>query len=523
MTALSSLLVLAALAGTNDTVLVQFTSQNCTHCQTMQPVLERMAGEGCPVQAIDVDQQPDVARQFNISGVPTFVVLDRGQETGRVVGATSYERLTQLYRGVAAGESALAASSPPAAIQPRLDSPPAGSPTTQPANQPTDFRGAGQAFVNVTAPSARTTQAPQQTALAASVRLKVEDATGFGYGTGTIIDVHDSEALIVTCGHLFRESQGKGRISVDLFAPGGSKGIEAQLIAYDLDRDIALVSIRPGMAIAPAIVAPPGTQVRPQDRVFTVGCDKGADATVRQSQITAVNKYRGKPNFTAAGAPVDGRSGGGLFAADGFLIGICNAADPADDEGLYAALASIHWQLDQIGQSEIYQRGAQAAATAETGVPAGQHAAAHDFAASAPAAEPAVPALAPAMPGRDSNLAVAGGFPAVTPAVYQPAAAPVGVAAASHQTVAAGDDDTEIVFIVRSKRNPQERSEVYVVDQATPDLITRISEAARTTGQQRAAASAAARGAAAGAPPLQTAQRERRQEPPIVRGQTAEY
>ena len=56
--------------------------------------------------------------------------------------------------------------------------------------------------------------------------------------------------------------------------------------------------------------------------VFTIGCDKGADASVRSSQITAVNKYRGKPNFCAAGAPVDGRSGGGLFTADGLLIGI---------------------------------------------------------------------------------------------------------------------------------------------------------------------------------------------------------
>jgi thioredoxin-like negative regulator of GroEL len=119
MTALSSVLVLAALAGTSDTVLVQFTSQNCTHCQTMQPVLERMAAEGCPVQAIDVDQQPDVARQFKITGVPTFVALSRGQETGRVVGATSYEQLTQLYRGAAAGEPPLASSAPPAAIQPR--------------------------------------------------------------------------------------------------------------------------------------------------------------------------------------------------------------------------------------------------------------------------------------------------------------------------------------------------------------------------------------------------------------------
>src|SRR5437764_888509 len=36
--------------------------------------------------------------------------------------------------------------------------------------------------------------------------------------------------------------------------------------------------------------------------------------------------------------------------------------------------------------------------------------------------------------------------------------------------VAAVGDDTEIVFIIRSKRDPSQRSEVYVVDQAAPDL-----------------------------------------------------
>jgi thiol-disulfide isomerase/thioredoxin len=501
MTAFSSLLVLAALGGTDDVVLVQFSSQHCTHCQAMQPVLERMIGEGCPVQAIDVDQQPDVARQFRITGVPTYVLLNRGQEAGRIVGSASYERLVQLYRGQA--PAGAAAPEEQAGVQPNVVQQTAAQ---QPAAQP----------VSHTPPTAKNAD-PQQAALAASVRLKVEDATGFGYGTGTIIDVHGEEALVVTCGHIFRESQGKGNISVDLFAPGATQPVAGQLIAYDLDRDIALVSIRPGIAITAATVAPPGTTIRPQDRAFTVGCDKGAAATVRQSHITAVNKYQGRPNLTAAGAPVDGRSGGGLFTAEGLLIGICNAADPADDEGLYAALASIHWQLDQIGQSEIYQRGAQA-------VDAGAVAASEPAAQPVAAEEPAMPALPAAMPQR-SVASAEHANTAVTPAVFQPSAAAGAasrVSPASFEQVAATDDDTEIVFIVRSKRNPQVRSEVYVVEQATPDLISRISEAARNSGQQRAAAAHAMREASTHQP-LQTAHQHRQPATPVVRGQSTDY
>jgi thiol-disulfide isomerase/thioredoxin len=439
MSPLATLLALAAVASSGDAVLVQFSSDSCAPCQAMQPAVSRLVSDGYPVQRIDVDRHPDTARQFKVRGVPTFVLLVGNQEAGRIEGPTSYDRLTELF--AAAGKGGTAAP-------------------TQ-ALQPTDFRSAP----------------PEQAALAASVRLKVEDQAGYGFGTGTIIDTHDNEALVVTCGHLFRESQGKGRILIDLFAPGGPRAVEGQLIAYDLDRDIALVSMRPGIAVTPAAVAPPGFAVRQRDRVFTLGCDKGADATVRQSEITSVNKYQGKPNFTAAGAPIDGRSGGGLFTADGLLIGICNAADPRDDEGLYAGLASIHWQLDQIGQSEIYQRSTGLAKTATTPPAAGQgHLAVAPLAAS-------LPDLPAEMPNRGLN---------VTPASFSspPTAA----------TASTLDDDSELVVIIRSKSNPSQRSEIYVVDQASPELLTGIIHAARRGSSDQESAVAARQPAPAARP-----------------------
>jgi hypothetical protein len=229
------------------------------------------------------------------------------------------------------------------------------------------------------------------------------------------------------------------------------------------------------------------------------------------THITAVNKYKGKPNYTAAGQPVDGRSGGGLFTAEGYLVGICNAADPADDEGLYAGLASIHWQLDQIGQAEIYQRAARVAAAGgaaglpnSASVPSSQSVAVTPAVALTSAQVPASPPpqLAAQMPGTAVGLA-------------PPAASP---APSDLQPVAAAGDDTEIVFIVRSKRNPAQNSEVFVVDQAPPDLIARITHAARSSGEQRAALARAAQQTprTAAANSLPTA-------PTVVRGQSNEY
>ena len=61
--------------------------------------------------------------------------------------------------------------------------------------------------------------------VAASVRLRVEDPDGHSCGSGTIIDARGGEALILTCGHIFRDSQGKGRIEVDLFGPSGPQRV----------------------------------------------------------------------------------------------------------------------------------------------------------------------------------------------------------------------------------------------------------------------------------------------------------
>jgi thiol-disulfide isomerase/thioredoxin len=433
---------LAAVSAPSDSTLLQFSSQRCQHCQAMQPLVAQLAQQGVHVRVIDVDQQLDVARQYKVQGVPTFVALSGGRETGRIEGATSYEKLAALTEGSGRypGENT------------RRD---------QGSEQ---AGGRGQETAGI---------APEQSAKAATVRIKVEDASGYGFGTGTIIDTHDSESLVVTCGHLFRESKGQGKVTADLFTIGAPQTVAGQLIAYDLDRDIALVSLRTGAALRPVLIAPPGYTVRPGNRVFTIGCDKGAEPSLRTTHITAVNKYKGKPNFTAAGQPIDGRSGGGLFSAEGYLIGICNAADPADDEGLYAGLASIHWQLDQIGQSDVYQR-AHRAAVVNPAVPAG------------PGLSSAAPELPPTMP--QTELA----------------------------PIPAAGDDTEIVFIVRSKRNPTTSSEVFVVDQAPPDLIARITRAAQDSGDRRAALARAGRPARVASNPPPGA-------PPLVRGQSGEY
>ena len=289
--------------------------------------------------------------------------------------------------------------------------------------------------------------APAPTAqdlIQSSVRLTVADATGFSYGTGTIIDARQGEALIVTCGHIFRDSQGKGEISIDLCGPGSPQKVPARLVSYDLKNDVALVSMRPGVPVRVAPLAAKSYVAKQGDRVVTVGCNNGGPATALDSKVTSINKFLGPPNLQVAGLPVQGRSGGGLFSADGQLIGVCNAADPADNEGLYAALAVIHGELDKKGLA-VQSQNAPPTALATTG-----NTRMPGPVADARFASHAAPAQA------DGN-----GMSAAEQAVLG-------------QMKNAGDS-AEVICIVRSLGNPQARSEVIKLDRASSAFLKQLS------------------------------------------------
>ena len=434
MIALHALVLLAVLSASNQAVLLDFHSPSCGPCRSMEPTIRRLAADGYPVRTVNVEQDSSLARQFRVDRVPTYVLVVDGREAGRAVGPTSYNQLAGMF---AAARPAAGNAAPvhPVAARSNLAAPPT--------------------------PPAVGMQDPKARAMAATVRLCIEDAGGRSFGSGTIIDVFQNEALVMTCGHLFRESRGQGRMSVDLFPPGAASPVQGEVLTvlmYDLEQDVALVAIRPNCAVTPVPVAATDYPLRPGDPVFSIGCDQGAAPSLRDSRITSLNKYLGPPNIQSSGQPVIGRSGGGLFSACGQLIGVCNLADPQDDEGIYAALPLLHANLDKIGQSRIYQRNANPAAVAQ---------------AEPGPAPPQMPQQMPSGP--------LGGPAAPAAVVPDFAPAPLTAAAAAHvgPGPAAGiDDDTEVICIVRSRRDPRGQSQIFYLDRPSPSLLERLAQEA---------------------------------------------
>jgi len=476
MITLHAFALVAAFSTPGQPVLLDFYADWCGPCQSMDPIVRRMVADGLPVRRVNIDREQQLSRRYGVDRVPTFVMTIDGREVDRVVGPASYERLASMFE----------AAKPPAG-QAVSDRQPIASPDV--SSQ--DARGAP-------------TVHPQSRAMHATVRLRVEDAAGNSFGTGTIIDVHGDEALVMTCGHIFRDSGGHGRITVDLFAPGARGPVTGELISYNLKQDIGLVAIHPGIQITPAPVAGANYRVRPGARVFSIGCDRGEDASIRESHVTAINKYVGPANITVAGEPVIGRSGGGLFSADGQLIGVCNLADPTDREGIYAALPLLQENLDKIGQSRIYQQNAPQIASTGTTPPTPRP---NRFAPNGP---PAMPKQMPPSSLDDRDLQPV------------PAAAVAARGSAPRDRLQHSPEDTEVICIVRSKSNPRGNAQVIIFDRPTKDLLNRLAmESGRQPGSDPIVVEASAPDASiASRPPRRSPQG--RHEDPVVRAQSME-
>lgn len=70
-------------------VLVDFWAPWCGPCKMVAPELEAVAADyagKAVVAKINVDEQPDLAGQFKIMGIPTMVVFKNGAEVSRIVG-----------------------------------------------------------------------------------------------------------------------------------------------------------------------------------------------------------------------------------------------------------------------------------------------------------------------------------------------------------------------------------------------------------------------------------------------------
>ncbi len=81
-------------------VLVDFYADWCGPCKMLSPVMEEIAkeNEDIKVVKINIDNQRDLALDYDVMSIPTVVAIKNGQEIDRLVGFADKSEILNLIK-----------------------------------------------------------------------------------------------------------------------------------------------------------------------------------------------------------------------------------------------------------------------------------------------------------------------------------------------------------------------------------------------------------------------------------------
>ena len=85
--------------------LIDFWAEWCGPCKMIAPLIDELAAEfegKAKVGKVDIDSEADLAARFNVSSIPTLLLVKDGEEAQRFVGVTAKSVLAEAIEAATA-------------------------------------------------------------------------------------------------------------------------------------------------------------------------------------------------------------------------------------------------------------------------------------------------------------------------------------------------------------------------------------------------------------------------------------
>ena len=80
------------------TVLLDFFATWCGPCKMLAPILDEIAEEREDIKVckVDVDQEPELAAQYQVSSIPSLFVIEKGEVVNQSLGAKPKAKILEM-------------------------------------------------------------------------------------------------------------------------------------------------------------------------------------------------------------------------------------------------------------------------------------------------------------------------------------------------------------------------------------------------------------------------------------------